>query len=185
MTRLRTLHCTLVVLAGIGLITPRCDIRAGEPTARKAVADVTLTESGDLAGAVVSSSGKPVDGALVTLTKQGKSVAQTTTNADGEFALASVKSGMYELQAGPSRRAVRVWSADAAPPSAVEQANLVVEPTVRGQDEYYGGDYYGSSGIDFISLATVVTSTGALAVAIVNQSDINDLQDDVKKLGSP
>ena len=63
---------------------------------------------------------------------------------------------MYELKAGPALRVVRVWSADAAPPAAAEEARLVVEPTVRGQDEYYAGDYFEAGGLDFISLATVV-----------------------------
>jgi hypothetical protein len=185
MTRLRAFRSALVVLAGIGLITPQCALQAGEPPAQKAVADVTLTESGELAGAVVSTAGKPVDGALVTLKKQGKSVAQTTTNARGAFALASVKSGIYELKAGPATKLVRVWSADAAPPAAVTQAKLVVGPTVRAQGEEYADDYFEAGGLDFVSLATVVTSTGALAVGIVNQSDLNDLKDDVNQQASP
>lgn len=184
MTRLRAFRSALVVLAGIGLITPRCALQAGEPPAKKAVADVVLSENGDLAGAVVSTAGKPVDGAVVTLTKQGKSVAQTTTNARGAFELASVKSGIYELKAGPAKKLVRVWSADAAPPAAADEAKLVVGTTIRAQDEY-ADDYFEAGGLDFVSLATVTAAVGGLAVGIVNQSDINDLQDDVNGLGSP
>jgi len=185
MTRLRAFRSALVVLAGIGLITPQCALQAGEPPAKKAVAEVTLTESGELAGTVVSTAGKPVDGALVTLKKQGKSVVQTTTNERGAFALASVKSGVYELQAGPATKLVRVWSADAAPPAAANQAKLVVGPTVRAQGEEYADDYFEAGGLDIISLTTVAGAVGGLAIGIVNQADINDLQDDVNGLGSP
>jgi hypothetical protein len=175
------MRCAAVMLAGIGLIAPRCTLQAGEAPARTAVADVALTGSGELAGAVVSDTGAPVDGAIVTLSKQGKAIARTTTDEQGTFALA-VKSGTYQLHAGHTSRSVRVWQADAAPPAAAEEATLVVGTTVRGQEDYYGDPYYDMGGLDFISLATVTTSAGALAVSIVNQSDLNDLNDKVDRI---
>jgi hypothetical protein len=182
MTKLRAFRCAAVALAGLGLITPRCVLRAGEtPASKAAVVDIALDESGDLAGAVVATDGKPVDGAVVTLSKQGKAVARTTTNEAGAFALASVKGGTYEIQAGDSARLVRVWHSEAAPPAAAESATLVVGQTVRGQD----GGYYEAGGFDFLTLATLATSAGALAIGIVNQADLNDLKDDVDDLASP
>jgi hypothetical protein len=181
MTKLRAFRCAAVALAGLGLLTPRCVLHAGEAPARKAAAvDIALDESGDLAGAVVATDGKPIDGAVVTLSKQGKPVARTTTNEAGAFALASVKGGTYEIQAGDSARIVRVWNADAAPPAAAEGATLVVGQTVRGQDGYYE-----AGGFDFLTMATLATSAGALAIGIVNQADLNDLKDDVDDLASP
>ncbi|MBX3441325.1 MAG: carboxypeptidase regulatory-like domain-containing protein [Planctomyces sp.] len=177
MTKLRAFRCTLAVLAGFGLVAPQSALRAGEKPARPVVADVALDESGALAGAVVSSAGAPVDGAVVTLNQQGKAIARTTTDLDGGFALADVKSGIYELKAGPSQKMVRVWHADAAPPAAREHAVLVVDNTVRGQDEYYE-----LGGLDWISIASLGVGAAGLAVAIVNQSDLNDIQDKLDKL---
>ncbi|HVJ68795.1 MAG TPA: carboxypeptidase-like regulatory domain-containing protein [Caulifigura sp.] len=190
MTRLRTLRFAMVVTAGLGVAAPQCVLQAGEKpaAAKKAapkVADVSLTENGALAGAVVSEAGKPVDGAIVTLTKEGKPVAKTTTNAQGKFALASVKSGSYELKAGHTTRLVRLWNSDVAPPASAEKATLVMDSTtVRAQDGY-SDPYYEAGGLDFISLATVGVATAGLAVGIVNQADLNDIKDDIDKVGSP
>ena len=189
MTRLRTLRFAMVVTAGLGVAAPQCALHAGEkPAAAKkkpTVADVSLTDQGALSGAVVSETGKPVDGAIVTLTKEGKPVAKTTTNAQGKFALASVKSGSYELKAGHTTRLVRLWNSDVAPPASAEKATLVMDSTtVRAQDGY-SDPYYEAGGIDFLSLATVGAATAGLAVGIVNQSDLNDIQDDIDDVGSP
>ncbi len=195
MTRLRTLRFAMVMTAGLGVAAPHCVLQAGEkPAAEKKVApkvaDVSLTQNGALAGAVVSEAGQPVDGAIVTLTKEGKPVAKTTTNSQGRFALASVKSGSYELKAGHTTRLVRLWNSDVAPPASAEKATLVMDTTVRAQNGYNDPNcppepYYEAGGIDFISLATVGVATAGLAVGIVNQSDLNDIKDDIDKLGSP
>jgi len=195
MTRLRTLRFAMVVTAGLGVAAPQCLLHAGEKpaAAKKAapkVADVSLTQNGALAGAVVSEAGKPVDGAIVTLTKEGKAVAKTTTNAQGKFALASVKSGSYELKAGQTTRLVRLWNADVAPPASAPKATLVMDSTVRAQNGYNDPNcppepYYEAGGLDFISLATVGVATAGLAVGIVNQADLNDLNDKIDDLGSP
>ncbi|QDT53296.1 hypothetical protein Pan44_13120 [Caulifigura coniformis] len=190
MTRLRTLRFAMVVTAGLGVAAPHCLLQAGEKpvAAKKAapkVADVTLTQNGALAGAVVSEAGSPVDGAIVTLTKEGKPVAKTTTNAKGKFALASVRSGSYELKAGHTTRLVRLWNSDVAPPASAENATLVMDSTtVRAQDGY-SDPYYEAGGLDFISLGTLGVATAGLAVGIVNQSDLNDIQDDIDSVGSP
>lgn len=190
MTRLRSLRFAMVVTAGLGVAAPQCVLQAGEKpaAAKKAapkVADVTLTKSSALNGAVVSEAGKPVDGALVVLTKEGKPVAKTTTNAEGKFALASVKSGSYELKAGPTTRLVRLWNSDVAPPASAEKATLVMDSTtVRAQDGYTD-PYYEAGGIDFITLTTLGVGTAGLVVGIVNQSDLNDIKDDIDDVGSP
>ncbi|OAI52840.1 hypothetical protein AYO47_05905 [Planctomyces sp. SCGC AG-212-M04] len=189
MTRLRSLRFAMVVTAGLGVAAPQCALQAGEkPAARKAapkVADVTLTKGSALNGAVVSEAGKPVDGAIVMLTKEGKPVAKTTTNAEGKFALASVKSGSYELKAGSSTRLVRLWNSDVAPPASAEKATLVMDSTtVRAQDGY-ADPYYEAGGIDFITLTTLGVGTAGLVVGIINQSDLNDIKDDIDGIGSP
>ena len=194
MTRLRTLRFAMVVTAGLGVAAPQCALQAGEKpaAAKKAapkVADVTLTENNALTGAVVSEAGQPVDGAIVQLTKEGKPVGKTTTNAQGKFALASVKSGSYELKAGHTTRLVRLWNSDAAPPASSEKATLVMDSTaVRAQNGYNDPNcepYYEAGGIDFISLTTVGVATAGLVVGIVNQADLNDLKDDIDGIGSP
>jgi hypothetical protein len=182
----------MVVTAGLGVAAPHCALQAGEkPVARKAapkVADVTLTKGSALNGAVVSEAGKPVDGAIVMLTKEGKPVAKTTTNAEGKFALASVKSGSYELKAGHTTRLVRLWNSDVAPPASAEKATLVMDSTVRAQNGYADPNcepYYEAGGIDFITLATLGVGTAGLVVGIVNQADLNDIKDDIDGIGSP
>ncbi len=196
MTRLRTLRFAVVMTASLGVVAPQSVVRAGEkPAATKKaapkVADVTLSKSNALQGAVVSEAGKPVDGAIVMLTREGKAVAKTTTNAQGKFALASVKSGSYELRAGQTARLVRVWNSDVAPPASADKATLVLNTTaVRAQNGYNDPNcppepYYEAGGLDFISIATVGAATGALVIGIVNQADLNDIKDDIDDLGSP
>jgi hypothetical protein len=193
MTRLRTLRFAMAVTAGLGVAAPQCLLHAGEKpaAAKKAapkVADVTLTQNGALAGAVVSDAGKPVDGAIVTLAKEGKPVAKTSTNAQGKFALASVKSGTYELKAGQTTRLVRLWNSDVAPPASAPKATLVVDSTVRAQNGYADPNadpYYEAGGLDFLSIATIGVATGGLAVGIVNQADLNDIKDKIDNVGSP
>jgi len=183
----------MAVTAGFGVAAPQCLLHAGEKpaAAKKAapkVADVTLTQNGALAGAVVSEAGKPVDGAIVTLAKEGKPVAKTSTNAQGKFALASVKSGTYELKAGQTTRLVRLWNSDVAPPASAPKATLVVDSTVRAQNGYADPNadpYYEAGGLDFLSIATIGVATGGLAVGIVNQADLNDIKDKIDNVGSP
>ena len=190
MTRLRTLRFAMVVTAGLGVAAPQCALQAGEKpaAAKKAapkVADVTLTQNNALSGAVVSEAGKPVDGAIVVLTKEGKPVAKTTSNAQGKFALASVKSGSYELKAGHTTRLVRLWNSDVAPPASAEKATLVMDSTtVRAQDGYTDPYYEAGRADTQRREGDEVDSTG-LVVGIVNQSDLNDLKDDIDGVGSP
>ncbi|MFG0336190.1 MAG: hypothetical protein ACF8TS_22760, partial [Maioricimonas sp. JB049] len=71
----------------------------------------------------------------------------------------------------------RVWSTNAAPPTSRSMATIVARGNVvRGQDYYNFG---------YLDAALLGTAVAGLTVGIVNVSETNDLQDQIKKLRSP
>lgn len=168
MKGLRTLTHAAVVLACCGMMIPRQVAVAAAPS-RPAVPDVAMSAGGKLTGAVVTRQGKSLDGAVVVISQVGEPIAKTTTDAKGVFAVAGLRGGVYQLHVGGQETTVRAWTAEAAPPAARTQAVLVTGEAVRGQDPFMG--------MDVITLWTLGASTGALIVAAINQSDINDLED--------
>ncbi len=69
--------------------------------------DVAL-EDGNLIGKVLTSNGKPVDGAVVTLHKDGKEVGKTVTKADGSYTIGGLTTGSYTLITAEGPVAVRL-----------------------------------------------------------------------------
>jgi hypothetical protein len=209
MLRLRNWQGAAVVLACWGLLIPQTSVRADTPTAPTAAsqqaaqkaADVSLTDSGLLVGSAFTPDGKPLDGALVSVTQAGERVAQTNTDQHGSFAIAQMKTGTYQIGIGDKVAPIRVWTNDAAPPNAKEKAVLVTGEIIRGQgtvyEEGYGAYEYCPDGncppggggpllgLDVITLATVGAATTAAVVTIINLNKLNDLEDELDEIASP
>lgn len=177
MNIVRCLTRAAVVLACCGMLMPRVGNAA---PVGKSSRDIALTANGSLSGQVLTTEGQPLDGAVIVINRGGKEVHRAVSRADGAFAVAGLGSGLYELQVGQQAIPVRLWTTDAAPPTALDQAIIVVGDGVRG--EYCPPSL---CGLDIITLWTLVASTGALVLSAINQSDLNDIEDKLDQLMSP
>lgn len=127
---------------------------AVKTAAKASVSDVSLTKKGALVGQVVDGQGKPLDGAAVSLRQGPKEIATAVTDEKGKFSIPNVRGGVYQITAGDGAGTYRVWTANAAPPSAREQALVVSKPeVVRGQT---GG----------VSSTTALATTGVVLGAV-------------------
>ena len=184
----RKLTHAVVALACIGMVVPQAVFAAPKAAVVTIKArDVALNTTGDLTGAVLNATAKPVDGAKVVLTQNGKAVAHTISQKDGTFTLPQVKSGSYDISVGEAQAPIRVWKSEAAPANAVHKMALASEGVIRAQGEepYYQENGGVIGGLDIITLIVITTSTGALVLGAINQSDLNDIKDQLDQLASP
>ena len=132
--RLRQFFCgMLVASASLGLILPPSAFAAPTQLARpasSAVRDVALHDGGSLTGQVLDAAGTPVAGTAVAVIDQGRAVASTQTGADGRFAIAGVKAGVYEVATSNGVTVCRLWAPRTAPPAAQSDALVVHGDTV-------------------------------------------------------
>ncbi|MFG0334171.1 MAG: carboxypeptidase-like regulatory domain-containing protein, partial [Maioricimonas sp. JB049] len=135
-------------LACLGTVMPAAPALAAgpQPVVRTAqqtsVVDVALASNGALQGQFVDLHGQPIDGAIITVLQDGREVATATTDARGVYSVENLRGGVYEVAAGNSRQAFRVWSTNAAPPASRSMATIVARgDVVRGQD-YYNFGYF-------------------------------------------
>ena len=135
MNRIARLSRTLIWLAAVGLVAPQAawaDSTAGDPAI--AATDVALAAGGVLHGQVLDPQGQPQGKLAVRLVQKNEIVATATTDAQGKFAVADLRGGVYEVHAGASAGVYRLWAANTAPPVAQSSALLVDGQTaVRGQ----------------------------------------------------
>ena len=103
------------------------------PTSREETIDVVLDSSNTLRGRFVDAEGRPIDGAVVTLTASARTAARTTTDADGVFEIRRVPNGSYRLACGSAAGRVRCWNSDAAPPNALAGDVTFQDGVIRGQ----------------------------------------------------
>ena len=173
-----------VALAMVGVVFPQTRILAEQKLPSKpsvkilsenTTLDVSLGKTGTFSGRTVDHTGAPVEGAKVLL-KQGKSVvAETVTDENGRFTVPSVKSGLYQVSSGATEGTYRLWSEQAAPPSAKAQGLLVLgENGARGQ---YGCCCDDGSGMWLCAagLAVAGIAIAGLVIAInANNKSDND-----------
>jgi hypothetical protein len=129
-----------------GVVTPE------QPTV---VADVAMTADGRLVGQVLDGRGSPVAGTQVAILDQDRQAAAATTDATGYFAVAGLRSGVYQLAAAEGRAFYRIWAPGMAPPGAQQGALVVAgEDQVRGQFGSllpFGGFGFGGFGMGGLS----------------------------------
>ena len=100
--------------------------------------NVELTSSGSLQGQFVTNAGQAVPNVKITVRSQSerqKVGQQLTTDKDGRFQVAGLKTGTLVLQADKETYAVRVWNAGTAPPKSISTIALVQadgQEVVRG-----------------------------------------------------
>jgi hypothetical protein len=183
------------IVAGLNLAVPQALVFAAEapvtkPAKQQTVKDIKMTEAGELTGRVVTSEGKAVDGVAVTISQNNKPVSKAISTASGDFKVAGLKTGLYQVSAGQQAQFVRVWPQDVAPPTAVAQATIVQSPVVRGQDGMIvqeGMVVRGQDEFDYLETDEIIigiTAATALGIGIGALVAAND-DDDNNNAASP
>ena len=128
--------------------------------------DVTLAPGNVLWGQVQTSQAAPLGNADLVVTQAGREVARTATDAQGNFQISGIRGGTYTLATAGSATTIRVWTANAAPPSA-QHGVLLVErgDVVRGQGA--GGTFWRTVTNPWVS-AGVITAAIAVPIALNN-----------------
>jgi hypothetical protein len=161
MKRIRVAQGVAAWLAAVGMCFPGT-VLAAAPAAG-AVQDVALEKGAILLGRVVDVQGAGVAGVLVSLQYQEREVAAVTTDRDGQFAVRGVRGGVYVAATRQATGAYRLWTSDAAPPTAETRLVLVQGQVVRGQSpEEAPQGLFGHP----LLLAAIVTTAVAVPVAL-------------------
>jgi len=166
MSSRRWIQYVVVWVAAVGLCVPQLAFAAKPAGAqRPAILDITLHDGGAFLGQVVDAQGSPVVGMPVSLRDGNRPLAEARTNAQGFFAFQGLQPGVYQVATPAGAAVYRVWSPQAAPPSAKPGALLVsTGQTVRGQGLGFLGSY---------PLLTAALIATAIAVPIAVTIDRN------------
>lgn len=162
--------------AGTMMLVPALPLQAAPQAAQqvRTGTDLILVK-GELKGKLLSANGKPVEGALVTVSKGGQEVARTATKTDGTYTVKGLTGGTHTVIMADGKFPVRLWSQDAAPAAAKSQLN-VTQTAVRGQLL----DCDGNPIIGNVVVAAVAVT--ALTLALIESNKNEDLEDDIQEL---
>ena len=145
-------------LSSAGLLLPQArlqaataDVPASIQSAAPAVLDIALGTGGVMQGQVVDAQGQAVDKASVAVLHEGKEVAKTTTDAEGNFMVGGLRSGQHVIVAGDEGKLVRMWSENTAPPSA--NSRLMI---TKGQQIARGQGLFSPTGLMLLGLGGIV-----------------------------
>lgn len=170
--------CRVVVLVvSMAIVFPQRVVEAADPPElsreitksieKSPVTDIVLGKKGELRGTVVNTAGQPQIGIDVILMRADGTRFKTATQANGYFVVSSLRSGVYQLTAGESSIACRVWLPESAPPAAVPGLILVSDAQLeRGQREF--GSLLHS---DKVLLALILAGAIAIPIAIISNND--------------
>lgn len=171
MKTMRWMKAVLVTLACGSWLVPAPPVWganpvAGAATTPGAIVDVRLSDGGTLRGRLVAGDQRPVAQQPLLLVQSGTPVAAVCSDADGRFAFAQVRSGLYQINSGSSGVACRVWTATAAPPAAHGELVLAAQaPVVRGQQPF------GAIFTNPLVIGLIVAAAIAIPLAIHNAND--------------
>ena len=161
-------------LALVGLVMPQVSyVSAADATGLKpqgapqqsSLVDVALTQDSILKGQLVDRQGAPRAKAKVRLMSGANVLGETVTDEQGVFQVKVDRGGIYTLQDGQASALVRVWTHQAAPPSA-KTAVLMVS------DSGLTRAALGDGGLDSaIGWAAIIGVTAAVIWAVVDDDD--------------
>jgi hypothetical protein len=149
----RLVRGAMIALATLGLCLPEVALAALSPTP-PAVVDIAMADGGVLHGQVVDLQGGSTTGIPVSVRAQNQEIVRTTTAKDGQFAVQGLRGGVYQVAAGEGQGVYRLWTANAAPPSAQKSAIVFTQ---------CGGS--GCGGLKML-LANPIVIAGVVATAI-------------------
>lgn len=159
----RLVRGMMISLAALGVCLPELALAASPPTS-PAVVDVAMADGGVLHGQVVDLQGAATTGVPVSVKAQNQEVIRTTTAKDGHFTVQGLRGGVYQVAAGEGQGVYRLWTANAAPPSA--QKNAIVFT----QNGSMGGGGLKMLLTNPIVIAGVVATAIAVPVALANSN---------------
>jgi hypothetical protein len=157
----RLVRSAMIALATLGICLPEITLAASEPTP-PAVVDIAMADGGVLQGQVVDLQGASTTGIPVSVRAQNQEIIRTTTAKDGRFTVQGLRGGVYQVAAGEGQGVYRLWTANAAPPSA--QRNAIVF-TQNG-----GGGGLKMFLTNPIVIAGIVATAIAVPVALANSN---------------
>ena len=151
----------------------RPDVRGSTSTAGNAQlpSEIVLAKSGTAVGQILDNRGAPQAGQSVTVYHNSAPIVKTVSDRNGRFAVASLRPGVHEVAVGDSRRVVRFWPEDSAPPSAVRRIVVVSGSVVRSQDSCCQdpccGDPCCQGGTDCTTVGVVAAVVGGVVGGVI------------------
>jgi hypothetical protein len=138
MTIARMISQSAIAMACVGLLLPQSVLAAGTQgateQAKPPVHDLVIGQRGILRGQVVTAENRPLASTSVLVVAKGKTVAETTTDANGHFAVEGLRTGTYAIGTESTFAIYRTWTEATAPPTAQPAVLLTTDSrVVRGQ----------------------------------------------------
>ncbi len=124
-----------MAILGMALPTTAIAVDLNSDYARVEIQDVALHPDGMLRGQLVRTDGGQSAETLIRFHRDGQMVAETVSDANGQFAVRNLTGGVYTVQTPSSMMNCRVWTNQAAPPSAAHNLTMAAGEVVRGQCE--------------------------------------------------
>jgi hypothetical protein len=152
----RVVQTVAFFLATLGMCLPELAFAqmptTTTPPPTPAVVDIALADGGVLHGRLVDLQNRSVANVPVAVRAQSKEVARSMTTNDGHFTVTGLRGGVIQLAAGDGRGVYRLWTANAAPPSAQKNAIVYTQ--------------FGTGGGMKMLLANPIVIAGVVATAI-------------------
>lgn len=177
------IRTTAVCLAILGtsfspaVVTAQSSSTSPSTSNRLRVFDVRLNAKHELTGAIVDASGKPKKAQVVAIrststrskSKEPTATIKVKTDEHGLFRSELDGGGLYQINTESGATLVRVWTSNAAPPSATDHILILDDSRllVRGQRPI--GDLFRIN--DPVLVATVTAAAIAIPIAIHNSRD--------------
>ena len=163
MKTLRFVRGAAVALACLGMFMGQM-ARAAQPL----VTDVALGRGGVLQGKVVDRQGAPQAKSPVRVLQGTEVVATAETGSQGEFVVADLRGGVYQIETAQTAGVYRLWAEHTAPPAANEGVLLVAgDEAVRGNQS---GGLLGLLANPWV-LALIVAAAIAMPLALDDDDD--------------
>jgi hypothetical protein len=115
------LTLALVLVASVAVATEQTN---------PVISDVALQGNGVLKGQILNTTGIPQAKSQVAMIKDGKVLATAVTDTNGEFAVAGVTPGVYQIESPHAGGVYRVWAQRTAPPAAKNGVLMVGDTSV-------------------------------------------------------
>lgn len=127
------------ITSGLTLLGALClqvSLHADEPVRKKANVDAfgrdVMLRDSTLMGRYVNNAGAGIKDMRASIRQAGKEVASGITDAQGNFRVTGLQTGVYEVIIGYKSEFIRVWDADSAPPMANPSARIVRDGHIQG-----------------------------------------------------
>ena len=161
----KVIRTATLLLATLGMCLPQVGFAQAPSTPTTpptpAVVDIALADGGVLHGQLVDLQNRSVANVPVSVRTQDQEVARAITTNDGHFTVQGLRGNrVYQVAAGQGQGVYRLWTANAAPPSA--QNNALV------YTQFGGGGGLKMLLANPVVVAGVVATAIAVPVAIAN-----------------